>query len=490
MEPLEQNSDKAIPHHDARFASRNRLVITILIISTFIVILNETLMIVAIPYLMNDLGVSASAAQWLTTAFLLTMAVVIPITGFLLQRINTKPAFILAMSLFSLGTLIAALSSGLEMLVVGRVIQATGTAVMMPLLMTTIMMLVPPESRGKFMGNISLVIAVAPAVGPTVAGFILSHFEWPWLFWTILPIALSALILGYVRIVNVSTPRYAPLDILSVLLSMVAFGGLVYGLSALGQVEDGDSSLALNIVIVGAIGMALFIWRQIRLQPNDKALLDLRTFQSRGFTLSLAMMTVAMMLFFGSLILLPIYIQKVQMLDTLQTGLIFLPGGLVMGLLAPFVGALYDKHGPRLLIIPGAFVVSGVLWAMTLLNAETWWGYILIGHILISGGLAFITTPLFTASLSSIPQKFYSHGSAILGSIQQLAGAAGIALLVAIMTLQTNALISEGVTPINALAGGISKAFIWGAAFSIVMILTAFFVPNDKPSQQLHEEME
>ncbi|HUG51340.1 MAG TPA: MFS transporter, partial [Terrimesophilobacter sp.] len=187
--------------------ARNKLVITLLLVSAFVVILNETLMSVAIPHLMRDLSITASAAQWLTTVFMLTMAVVIPITGFLLQRFNTRPVFLAAMTLFSTGTLIAAIAPGFEVLLFARVVQATGTAIMMPLLMTTVMTLVPPASRGRTMGNISIVISVAPAIGPTISGAILSVLDWRWMFLLILPIALGALALGAARIKNVTTPR-------------------------------------------------------------------------------------------------------------------------------------------------------------------------------------------------------------------------------------------------------------------------------------------
>src|SRR5690606_9766950 len=186
MEATMEALPESAPHHPDN-AARNRLVIAVLLVSTFVVFLNETIMSVAIPHLMNDLGVTASAAQWLTTAFLLTMAIVIPITGFLLQRINTRPIFMLAMSVFTLGTLACALAPGLEMLIAGRVVQAIGTAIMMPLLMTTVMTLVPPEGRGKTMGNISIVMAVAPAIGPTIGGFILGHFDWRFMFYFTLP---------------------------------------------------------------------------------------------------------------------------------------------------------------------------------------------------------------------------------------------------------------------------------------------------------------
>jgi DHA2 family lincomycin resistance protein-like MFS transporter len=471
---------------EARVSPENLTVIYLLIVSAFVVILNETIMAVALPHLMSDLGASASAAQWLTTAFLLTMAVVIPVTGFLIQRINTRPIFILAMSLFSLGTAIAAAAPGLPVLIFARVVQAAGTAIMMPLLMTTVMTLVPPAARGKMMGNISIVISVAPALGPTVSGIILKYLSWRWMFIIVLPIAVAALMLGWAKLKNVTTTRYAPLDFLSVVLSAVAFGGLVYGLSGFGEAEP---MLAPWIpLVVGLVTMAVFVARQIQLQAEDKALLDLRTFGSRDFTVSVGMFVVMMMAMFGTIILLPIYLQNVRGLDSVQTGLLLLPGGLLMGLLGPFVGRLYDRLGPRPLVVPGAVAVSAVLWAMTRLGPETPVPFILTGHLVFSLGLAFLFTPLFTSSLGAVKPQLYSHGSAILGSTQQVAGAAGVALFVAVMSLQTAARAAAGATPIEALSGGIQVAFTIGAVISLFAIVTAFFVrkPADQPGGMAH----
>ncbi len=464
---------------DLSNASRNRLVIGLLLTSTFVVFLNETIMSVAIPHLMTDLGVTASAAQWLTTAFLLTMAVVIPITGFLLQRLNTRPIFTLAMSIFSVGTLICAVSPGLELLVTGRVIQAVGTAIMMPLLMTTVMTLVPPAERGKTMGNISIVISVAPALGPTIGGFILNNLDWRWMFILVLPIALGALALGRAKMVNVTTPRYAPLDILSVIISALAFGGLVYGLSSLGEgTAHPESQLvpAWVPVAIGLVAMVVFVLRQLQLQKSDRALLDLRTFASSNYAVAVLTMAVAMMALFGTVILLPIYTVNVLGLDTLQTGLLLLPGGLIMGLLAPTVGRLYDKFGTRPLLVPGTIIVSAVLWMLTLVDQYTSVWAVLAGHIIISFGLALVFTPLFTASLSSVPPKLYSHGSAILGSVQQIAGAAGVALFVAVMTIQTAGLAAAGATPVDALAAGVRGGFLCGAVISLFAVVASFFV--------------
>ncbi|ODT47524.1 MDR family MFS transporter [Devosia sp. 63-57] len=464
------------PHHPDN-AARNRLVIAILLVSTFVVFLNETIMSVAIPHLMKDLEVTASAAQWLTTAFLLTMAVVIPVTGFLLQRINTRPIYMIAMSVFSVGTLICALAPGLELLIFGRVVQATGTAIMMPLLMTTVMTLVPPEGRGKTMGNISIVMSVAPAIGPTIGGFILAHFDWRFMFYFTLPIAIGALVLGAMRIRNVSNPRYAPLDVFSVIVSALAFGGIVYGLSSLGEgAEHGSAIPAWLPIVVGVVAMAVFIWRQINLAKDNKALLDLRTLQHRNYTMALITMAIAMVALLGSSILLPIYTQSVLGLDTLQTGMLLLPGGLLMGLMGPIVGRLYDKIGPRPLLVPGVILVSAVMWALTFVSQYTPVWAVVAGHITLSFGLALTFTPLFTSSMGSVPMPLYSHASAILGSVQQVAGAAGIALFVAVMSLRTASGIAEGLDGIDALAAGIRAGFLCGAIISLAMVVAAFFV--------------
>ena len=469
---------------------QNLTVIYLLIVSVFVMILNETIMAVAIPHLMADLNATASAAQWLTSAFLLTMAVIIPVTGFLIQRINTRPIFILAMSLFSAGTLIAASAPGLLMLIFARAVQAVGTAIMLPLLMTTVMTLVPPAARGKMMGNVWIVISVAPALGPTMSGLILNYLSWRWMFIFVLPIALGALALGMGMLRNVTTTRYAPLDIVSVALSGLAFGGLVYGLSSFGEPAVSEAGMPSSIPLtIGVVAMLAFVARQIQLQAHDKALLDLRTFASRDFTISVTIMVVVTMAMFGTIILLPLYMQNVRGLDALQTGLLLLPGGLLMGLLGPPVGRLFDRIGPRPLVVPGAIAVSAVLWAMTQLGSTTPVPFILAGHLVFSVGLAFLFTPLFTTSLGAVKPQLYSHASAILGSTEQVAGAAGVALFVAVMSLQTASRAAAGASPVEALAGGIRVAFTIGAVISLFAIATAFFIrtPADQVGGMSHE---
>lgn len=463
--------------------------IWLLLAATFVVILNETIMTVAIPKLMDDLHIDALAAQWLSTAFMLTMAIVIPITGFLLQRFTTRAMFITAMSLFSLGTLTAALAPGFAVLVGARVIQASGTAMMLPLLMTTLMTLVPPAKRGRTMGNVSIVISVAPAIGPTISGFILNYLAWRWIFLIVLPIALIMLLIGMRFVENVSEPQKVRIDILSVVLSALGFGGLVYGLSLSGEsggASGGSAGPALWIALgVGVGGLATFIVRQLFLQRSDRALLDLRTFRSPVFTVAIVLMAISTAAMFGVIIVLPLYLQHVLHLDTLSTGLLLLPGGLVMGLAAPFVGRLYDRFGPRVLVVPGSILVSLALWALTLVGETTPVAMVLAAHIVMSLGLALMFTPLFTAGLGAVPPHLYSHGSAIVGTVQQVGGAAGTALLVAVLTLQTTALTAGGAPLDVATAGGIKVAFLAAAIISLFAVVGSFFI--SKPADSVSD---
>nr|WP_081319277.1 MDR family MFS transporter [Microbacterium testaceum] len=460
--------------------------IWLLLTAAFVAMLNETTMNVAIPFLIRDLGITAVSAQWLTTAFMLTMAVVIPITGFLLQRFTTRQVFITAMTLFSTGTLVAFLSPGFELLVVARVIQASGTAIMMPLLMTTIMTIVPPQHRGRMMGRVSIVMALAPAIGPTMSGLILQSLGWHWIFGIVLPIALVSLFVGARWIHNLGETRTAPIDVASVILSALGFGGLVFGLSQIGGGHGGDPDAASTSLVsliaaltIGALGLGAFIWRQIRLQRTDSALLDLRVFRSGAFTLTVAQLGVMSLAFFGAITLLPLYLQTVLGKTPLETGLAVLPGSLVMGLAGPVIGRIYDRFGTQVLLVPGAVIVSATLWFYTTVGTETSFALLIVVQTVMMIGLALSFTPLFTASLGSLEPRFYSYGSAVVGTVQQVAGAAGIALLITVMS-SVSAATGEG---IEADATGTRTAFMIAAIISLPLIAGAFVIR--KPADQV-----
>lgn len=465
------------PDAPGALAPQTTLVIALLLASAFVLILNETIMGVALSRIMESLGIEATTGQWLTTAFMLTMAVVIPVTGYLLQRLTTRTVFLSAMVSFTAGTLICATAPVFGVLVGGRVVQAVGTAMMMPLLMTTVMQLVPPLSRGRVMGNISIVISVAPAIGPAVSGLILSVLDWRGLFWVVLPLVVAMLVIGLLKVGNVSEPRRLRLDVPSVVLSALGFGGLIFGLSSIGEsVHHPPAVPPAAPIAVGAVALLLFVLRQRRLERRDEALLDLRTFASRNFSISILLMLVLMGALFGTIILLPLYLQDALGMESLPTGLLLLPGGLTMGLLGPVVGRLFDRWGPRPLVIPGCATVTVALALMTSLTQTTPPVAVLGMHVLLSVGLALTFTPLFTSALGSLRPHLYSHGSATIGTVQQLAGAAGTALFVVLMVTREADLVAAGADEAAALAGGVSTAFVAGAVLAGASIVLAAMI--------------
>jgi DHA2 family lincomycin resistance protein-like MFS transporter len=468
-----------------RMAPRDRLAVGLLLFSAFVVILNETTMGVAVPHLMRDLAITASAAQWVTAAFMLTMAVVIPITGFVIRRVTTRTAFLAAMGLFTLGTLVSALAPGFVVLLLGRVVQASGTAIMMPLLTTTVMTVAPPSRRGRIMGNVGVVISVAPALGPTISGAVLGAASWRFLFVLMLPIAATALVLGWLRLPTLNEPRYARVDVASVLMSAVGFGGLVYGLSRFGEAAHTGALAAWAPIVVGAAGLSLFVARQLWLQRTDSALLDLRTFTYPAFTLGIALMALSMVAMFGTVILLPMFAQNVLGVDALTTGLLLLPGGLLMGLLAPWVGRAYDKVGPRPLLVPGTVLVSASVWTMSRFDAATLPVHVLLAHLLLAAGLSLMFTPLFTSALGALPARLYSFGSATIGTVQQVAGAAGTALFVTLMTATALARVERGADDVAATAAGVHTAFTVGAVVTLLAIPAALAL-RTRPSEDAH----
>lgn len=457
---------------------RANVLLSVLVVSAFVMILNETILSVALRDLTVDLDVSTTTVQWLTSGFLLTMAVVIPITGFLLERFTPRQIFLASLTMFSIGTLLSAVAPGFAVLLVGRVVQACGTAVMMPLLMTSVMRLVPVAKRGATMGTITIVIAVAPAVGPTIGGAVLASLSWRWMFLLVLPLSLIALVIGAIWMRLDDETRRVPLDVLSVVLSAAGFGGLLYGLSSIGESGGGGGSVSLWLpLLVGVLALTAFVLRQLRLQREDRALLDLRPFGLRSFVVALVLTALLFMCLLGAgAIMLPLYLQTVLGASTFTSGLAVLPGGLVLGLLGRPVGRLFDRFGARRLVIPGAGAMAVALWLFASLDAQSSMVSVIAIHVLMMAGLGLMMTPLMTESLSALPDHLHSHGSAILATLQQVAGAFGTAVFV------TVASVGSAVPSGPPDASGLRTAFVVAGVIGVLAFGTSLFVRSSARS--------
>ena len=448
-----------------------------LVLATFVVILNETIMVNAIPRLMVELDITARSAQWLSTAFMLTMAVVIPVTGWFLQRVTTRQAFATAMTVFLVGTALAAVAPVFWVLIVGRVVQAAGTAVMLPLLMTTLMTIVPVHDRGRVMGNVSLAISVAPALGPAVSGVVLQFASWRWLFVLVLPVALVVTVLALRRLTDVGETRAARLDVPSVVLAALGFGTLVYGLSRIGA-EAASGLPAPGLVAAGLAVVAVFVLRQLQLQRRERPLLDLRVLTHRTYAVGVTIQSVSFLAMMGAMILLPLYLQDLRGLSPLQTGLLVAPGGIAMGLLGPQVGKAFDRLGARPLVVPGSVGVVAGLLLLSQVGSTTPYAFVLGAHVLLMVSLAAMFTPVFTLSLGALPGHLYSHGSSLLGTSQQVSAAIGTAVAVTVLSSRSVSLAEGGATPEEAFVGGLEWAFGAAGLIGVAVVGLTLLLPS------------
>jgi MFS transporter, DHA2 family, lincomycin resistance protein len=467
----------AIRRRPAVQAGRTPTVVRLLVLATFVVILNETIMINAIPRLMDSLRITEQAAQWVSTAFMLTMAAVIPVTGWFLQRVTTRQAYGTAMSVFLAGTVLSAVAPFFEALLLGRIVQAAGTAVMLPLLMTSLMIVVPEHDRGRVMGNVTLAISVAPALGPAVSGLILQVGSWRLLFVAVLPIAGLVTLFGLRKVDNIGEPQVSSIDWFSVAVAALGFGGLVYGLSLFGG-SDGRVGLGIGIVVAGAVTIAVFVIRQLKLQRTGVPLMDLRILGHRTYGLSLALMSIGFLAMLGSMILLPLYLQNLRGLSPLETGLLVMPGGLAMGLLGPTVGRVFDRFGSRPLVLPGSIGMVLALGGFTQVSMTMPYWQVLGLHALLMVSLAATFTPVFTLGMGALPPHLYSHGSSMLATLQQVAAAFGTALVVTVVSARANQLVADGVAVVPAQLSGMELAFGVAAALALMTIIVAAKLPR------------
>lgn len=449
------------------------MLIAALTSAAFIVILNETTMSNAIATLKDYFAVTEHAAQWLTTAFLLTMASVIPLSGWIIDRFGPRGALLTAMSTFVVGTALAVVAPTFAVLLVARVVQAMGTAIMIPLLMSTLMTVVPEHKRGSTMGYVSLAISVAPATGPVLSGVILEFLGWRWIFGLVLPLAVLVTVVGARLIPSGHGAMSGLPDPLSFVLCIIGFGALVWGLSGIGGESAGLLPAPL-LIVIGVCGVALLVWRQLaRRAGGREPLLDVTVFRSRDFALAIVLFVFGFGAFLGFMVVLPLVLQNARGVSVLNAGLTIMPAGLAMGLLGPSVGRLYDRFGARVLVLPGSLLVlSGfALNALWLPSAP--WQLLGLVNLVLGVGLACVFTPMFTASLSAVPAPLYSHGSAILATMQQVGGAAGIATLMAVLTARaTSEESADGL-----LTGG-QLALYTGAAMMLVVVVIAVWTPR------------
>ncbi|WP_079477649.1 MDR family MFS transporter [Halobacillus salinus] len=454
----------------------NRVPLMIVLISgAFVAILNQTLLATALPHIMRDLNLEASTAQWLQSIFMLVNGIMIPITAFLIERFSTRGLFLTAIGLFAFGTLVCGLAVNFPILLIGRVLQASGAGIILPLMQTILFLVFPIEKRGSAMGMFGLVIAFAPAIGPTLSGYLVEQFPWRSLFFVILPIAILDIIVAYFILKNVTKQSFPKVDPISIILSSFGFGGLLYGFSIAGDKGWGSTSVMISM-IVGAVTLTAFILRQLRL---ERPILEFRIFKYKIFTLTTALGMVTFMAMIGGAVVLPIFMQNMLGFTAFESGLMLLPGALLMGVMNPITGRLFDKFGARWLAIIGLGLLVVSTFMFTNLTAATTFTYLALVNCVRMFGISMVMMPVTTAGLNQLPSNLMPHGTAMNNTMRQVSGAVGTALLVSVMTSQANP--SNGVT---GLIHGVNVSFIVAGIIAAVGFIMAFFIKNSHPKEE------
>ncbi|HII0915586.1 TPA: DHA2 family efflux MFS transporter permease subunit [Staphylococcus aureus] len=495
-------------------------ILAALLFGMFIAILNQTLLNVALPKINTEFNISASTGQWLMTGFMLVNGILIPITAYLFNKYSYRKLFLVALVLFTIGSLICAISMNFPIMMVGRVLQAIGAGVLMPLGSIVIITIYPPEKRGAAMGTMGIAMILAPAIGPTLSGYIVQNYHWNVMFYGMFIIGIIAILIGFVWFKLYQYTTNPKADIPGIIFSTIGFGALLYGFSEAGNKGWGSVEIE-TMFAIGIIFIILFVIRELRMKSP---MLNLEVLKFPTFTLTTIINMVVMLSLYGGMILLPIYLQNLRGFSALDSGLLLLPGSLIMGLLGPFAGKLLDTIGLKPLAIFGIAVMTYATWELTKLNMDTPYMTIMGIYVLRSFGMAFIMMPMVTAAINALPGRLASHGNAFLNTMRQLAGSIGTAILVTVMTTQTTQHLSafgeeldktnpvvqdhmrelasqyggqEGAMKVllqfvNKLATveGINDAFIVATIFSIIALFLCLFLQSNKKAKATAQKLD
>ncbi|KAA1177535.1 DHA2 family efflux MFS transporter permease subunit [Paenibacillus sp. B2(2019)] len=459
-------------------------ILFIMILGAFLATLNQTVMSVAVPELMHDFNISAATAQWLTTGYMLVNGVLIPITAYLMQRFTTRELFQASMFIFLAGTIVSALATNFPILLTGRMIQAAGAGIIMPLLTNVILTLFPPAKRGAAMGMVGLAIIFAPAIGPTLAGYILEHYSWETMFYGMIPLTVIVIICGFIYLRNVSERVYPKLDIVGVVLSTIGFGTLLYGFSRAASAGWSSAEVLLSLGL-GVLSLGLFAWKQL---ASQNPLLDLRAFKYSMFSLTTVISIAVTIVMYADMMLLPLYLQNARGFTAMESGLLLLPGALIMGLLMPITGKLFDRFGAKWLAIIGLLITIATTLSFVNLTDSTSYMYLVYMSTGRRIGMALLLMPIQTLGLNQLPSKLSAHGTAISNTIRQVAGAVGTSLLVTVMTSRTTThmkdMLASGSTQngtqehmiMEASIQGINDSYLVIVGIGILGLLLSFFI--------------
>ena len=457
---------------------KQKMIVVILLAGAVLAVLNQTLLSPAFPTIMADLHVDATTVQWLTSAYSLVEAVIIPLSAYLIGRFSTRKLFIAGISIFAFGSLLAAFAPFFAILLLGRVFQAIACGIVMPMVFTVILLIFPREKRGSAMGMVSLVIGFAPAVGPSVSGILVDGIGWRALFVVVFILALIIIIASIITLESYGEFEPSSFDKPSVALCSLGLLSLLYGLSSISSARN--IALPLALIAVGAVLLFFFVRRQFKLEIPLLRIEVLKTYRYAITVIVIVLLQAALV---GTGVLLPIYLQNLIGVSALQTGLIMLPGAVIGASVGFFAGRLFDRIGPRKVILPGAFIslVGGL--GLVALNLNTPIVFIICVYTCLSVGMQAIITPLNTWGINSLDNKVIQHANALSNTLNQVGASLGTAVLVSLSA--TSTFLFPEMPTIEQTMAGDKIAFCFTASIMLVIFVIVLTKVRDAKTSPL-----
>lgn len=414
-------------------AYRWPVALAVLVVGAFMSVLDTSIVNIAIPTLKHVFGASTSQVQWVVTIYMLVLGVVVPATSYLADRLGPRRLYVLSLVVFTIGSGLSGLAWSLPVMVVFRVLQAVGGGLIMPVTMTMVYRMVPRERIGTAMGFWGLAIIVAPALGPTLGGYLVQYINWRLIYYINVPIGVIGVLLAYPFVPEFPPLKPPPFDALGFVLMASGLFGLLLGFSE-GETWGWSSELIVLILTASVLLLVLAtIWELHAKHP----LLNLRVFQSGTFALSNIILSIAMVALYAGIFYVPLFLQGVDGYGALATGLLMAPSALVSAFLMPVAGRLYDKIGPRPLAIFGMAVLAYTTWLLHNITTSTPPSDILIWLMIRGVGIGAAMMPITTGGMASVPQQWIAAASALSNIVRQVAAAFGLALLTAVATTRS-----------------------------------------------------
>ncbi len=460
---------------------RRTMILVVIIIACIVSSFMSTSLTTALPHIKEDLGVSSATGQWLTSGYSLAMGIVTPLTAFFIQRFKTKRLFLTGMIFFMAGLIVCLVSPNFALMMVGRVLQACGNGFLISMSQVVILTIFPAEKRGMAMGWYGLGVGAAPVIAPTLSGVIVDRASWRYIFVIALVIMIIAFILAIVSFDNVLHTTEKKLDVLSFILSILAFGGITLGVGNWSSSSITKPSVWVSL-LVGVVAMVFFIWRQ--LSSGEEPFLNVRTFKSSKFTIAVVGSMLLYFAMMGASTIMPLYIQDIMGRSATISGLITLPGAIVMAAISPFAGKIYDKVGVKVLFIVGSACLLVCCVGMCMVSYETPLWVPAIFHALRCASIGCMLMPIITWGTSFVRPRYVADATAIINSFRTIAGSIGCAVLVGIMTSVGSSSESRYAGQENAAElaqiRGMNMAFMVMALIAVVLLLLMIFGTGGK----------